>query len=81
VELEGRVGRRGWRRDPALAWVVLAVLYVIAAVLNVLLMISMAVLWPLGLAAVFAVVAGACLVSATRERRRREPADRRLVRR
>jgi len=73
------VGRWGRRRDPALAWLVLAVLYVVAAVLNVLLMISMAVLWPLALAAAFAVVAGACLVGAARVRRRRETAGRKSV--
>lgn len=61
--------RASVRRDSAAGLLVLAVLYLVAAVLNVLLMISMAAVWPLVLAALFAIVAGMCLVFAVLERR------------
>lgn len=53
-----------WLRHPATGWLLLAALYVVATVLNVLLAFSMAVLWPVLLAVLLAMLAGACVAAA-----------------
>lgn len=53
-------------RHPAAGWLFLAGLYLAAAVVNLLLALSMSVLWPAMLAAVMAGVAAVFLVCAFR---------------
>lgn len=55
---------------PALGWLALAALYLAAAVLNLLLAISTAHMWPLVLAVTLMVIAGLCVAAAARGLRR-----------
>lgn len=55
---------------PATGWLVLALLYLAAAVLNFMLALSASATWPLVLTGMFAAVAGLCVVAAARRLRR-----------
>lgn len=61
--------RRAARRvllHPATGWLTLSVLYLAAAVLNVLLAVSVGRFWPLFLAVVLCGASGACVSAAVR---------------
>jgi hypothetical protein len=60
-----------WGRfwHPATGWLVLAGLYLVAAVLTVLLAVSMASWWPLVLVVAFVVAAARCVVAALDRRK------------
>lgn len=55
---------RSWVRQPSTGWLFLAGLYLTAAIVNLLLALSMAVLWPALLAALMAAVTVVCVVCA-----------------
>lgn len=57
---------RSWVRHPSTGWLFLAALYLTAAIVNLLLALSMAVLWPALLAALMATVTVVCVVCAVR---------------
>jgi hypothetical protein len=58
---------------PATGWAVLSVLYLVAVVLNVLLAIATARLWPLLLAAMLSGAFGGCAKAAVRSLGQRRP--------
>jgi hypothetical protein len=55
---------------PALAWLALAALYLAGAVLNFMLALSTARMWPLVLAVSLMVITGLCVTAAARSLRR-----------
>ncbi len=55
---------------PALGWLALAALYLAGCVLNFMLAVSTARLWPVVLAAALGVIAALCVYAATRRLRR-----------
>ncbi|MPZ86192.1 MAG: hypothetical protein GEV28_39800 [Actinophytocola sp.] len=61
---------RGVLLHPAFGWLALAALYLAGAVLNLLLAISTARMWPLVLAVSLMVVSGLCVTAAARSLRR-----------
>ncbi|HEX2133107.1 MAG TPA: hypothetical protein VHH15_16290 [Actinophytocola sp.] len=63
-------GARGVMLHPATGWVALAVLYLAAVVLNVLLAASTEEFWPLALAVVLGAGSVACATAAARSLRR-----------
>jgi hypothetical protein len=61
-----RRAARSWVRHPSTGWLFLAALYLTAAIVNLLLALSMAVWWPAVLAALMAGVAVVFVVCAIR---------------
>jgi hypothetical protein len=61
---------RGVLLDPVVGWVALTLLYLAGGVLNLLLAIRTAAVWPLVLAGALGVVAAMCLLAAGRSLRR-----------
>lgn len=60
---------RGVLAHPAIGWLALAVLYLAAAGLNLLLAVSTSRMWPIVLAALLIAVAGLCVTAAARRLR------------
>jgi hypothetical protein len=60
-----------WLRHPSTGWLVLAVVYLTATVINLLLAMTMHVLWPFLMAALLALVTALCTRAAATARRRR----------
>ncbi|HET9138852.1 hypothetical protein [Actinophytocola sp.] len=65
------IKRSRWTRfwQPATGWLVLAGLYLVAAVLTVLLAVTMVAWWPLVLVAASVVAAARCVVAALDRRK------------
>jgi len=59
-----------WLRHPSTGWLFLAIVYLAATVINLLLALTMYVLWPLLLAALLALVTAFCTTAAVSARRR-----------
>jgi hypothetical protein len=64
--LRRRPSRTSWVRHPVTQWLMLATLYLVAAVTNLLLALRMRAVWPALLATVMAVVTGLCVAAALR---------------
>lgn len=56
----------GWVRHPATSWLFLAALYLAATVINTMLAISMAAVWPALIALVLAAIATVCATTGIR---------------